>query len=61
MPLLPVGDYSISVAIAEGTQDRHIQHHWFHDALVFRSHASVICHGLTGGQMQKIELTVIEE
>ncbi len=59
MPLLPVGDYSISVAIADGTQEDHIQHHWFHDALVFKSHASIICHGLLGLPMRKIQLSVI--
>jgi len=61
MPLLPVGDYSVSVAIADGTQEEHIQHHWFHDALVFKSHASIICHGLLGLPMRKIQLSVIRE
>ena len=60
MPLLPVGDYSVCVAIADGTQENHIQHHWFHDALVFKSHSSIICHGLLGVPMQKIELLVVE-
>jgi lipopolysaccharide transport system ATP-binding protein len=60
MPLLPVGDYSISVAIAEGTQEEHIQHHWFHDALVFKSHSSSIRYGLIGVPMQKIRLSVAQ-
>lgn len=35
MPMLQQGDYSIAVAIAEGTQENHIQHHWIHEALIF--------------------------
>lgn len=56
MPVLPVGDYSISVAIAEGTQQDHVQHHWIHDALVFKAHHSSVCHGLIGVPMSSIEL-----
>lgn len=56
MPVLPIGDYSISVAVAEGTQDEHIQHHWIHDALLFKAHHSSVCHGLIGVAMSSIEL-----
>jgi len=31
-PLLKNGNYVFAVAVAEGTQDSHIQHHWVHDA-----------------------------
>ena len=30
-PYLREGQYTISVSIAEGTQDNHVQHHWVHD------------------------------
>ncbi|MGZ5970583.1 MAG: Wzt carbohydrate-binding domain-containing protein, partial [Polyangiales bacterium] len=33
-PLIRNGEYSISCAIAEGTQDVHVEHHWVHDALI---------------------------
>jgi lipopolysaccharide transport system ATP-binding protein len=59
MPLLPVGDYSVCVAIADGTQEKHLQHQWFHDALVFKSNASSICQGLIGVPMKKIRLSII--
>ena len=36
MPCLRNGDFSISPAIAEGTQNEHIQHHWVHSALCFK-------------------------
>jgi lipopolysaccharide transport system ATP-binding protein len=58
LPVLPTGDYSFSVALAEGSQDNHVQHHWLHEALVVRVHASSICFGLVGVPMKKIMLVV---
>lgn len=56
MPLLPVGDYSIAVAVANGTQLEHVHHHWIHDALIFRSQCSAVAAGLVGIPMLSIEL-----
>ena len=56
MPLLPSGDYSICAAIANGTQENHVQHHWLHDAVIFKVLASNICLGLFGVQMKGISL-----
>jgi lipopolysaccharide transport system ATP-binding protein len=56
MPILPMGDYSITVALADGTQTDHVHHHWVHDALVFRSHSSSVSHGLVGIPMQSVTL-----
>ena len=56
LPLLPPGDYSFCVAIAEGTQQSHVQHHWMHDALIIRVHADSAVHGLVGIPMNRIEL-----
>jgi lipopolysaccharide transport system ATP-binding protein len=58
MPLLPPGNYSITVAVANGTQDQHVQHHWVHDALIFRSENSSVATGLIGIPMRAISLTV---
>ncbi|HCJ5620914.1 ABC transporter ATP-binding protein [Escherichia coli] len=58
MPILPVGEYSICVAIAEGTQHEHIQHHWIHDAIIFKSHSSSTVTGLVGIPMKKISVSV---
>lgn len=57
MPLLPTGDYSICAAIAEGTQLDHVQHHWIHDALIFRINSSTVHCGLIGIPMHSIELS----
>lgn len=56
MPYLPVGDYSIAAAVAEGTQDEHVQHHWIHDAVLFRSHSSAVATGLVGVPMLDIQM-----
>jgi lipopolysaccharide transport system ATP-binding protein len=56
MPVLPLGDYSFCVAVAEGSQHDHIQHHWMHDALIIKSHATSITTGLVGLPMLDITL-----
>ena len=57
LPILPSGEYGISVAIAEGTQNSHVQHHWMHDALMVSVHSSSVCFGLLGIPMKRISLT----
>jgi len=56
MPYLPTGDYSVVVALAEGTQDQHAQHHWVDDALLFRCENSHVTHGLIGLPMEAIQI-----
>jgi len=60
MPTLPKGDYVIAVAIADGTQQDHIQHHWMHDALFFKSHSSATVSGLVGIPMLDISLAAAD-
>ena len=59
MPVLPSGDYSVAVALADGSQESHVQHHWVHDALIVRVHASSVCFGLFGIPMKKITLEAL--
>lgn len=56
LPLLPVGDYSVTAAVAEGTAAHHVQHHWIHDALIVRAHASAVSYGLVGIPMHEVTL-----
>ncbi|MDP2416909.1 MAG: ABC transporter ATP-binding protein [Hydrogenophaga sp.] len=58
MPRLPVGDYSITIAIAEGTQEEHVQHQWIFDAVTFRSESTSISAGLIGIPMQNVFMNV---
>ncbi|SOD98778.1 ABC transporter ATP-binding protein [Caenispirillum bisanense] len=56
MPILPRGTYTLAVAVADGTQEEHTQHHWLHDALTFESHTSHAAAGLVGIPMLDIRL-----
>ncbi len=48
MPTMPVGEYSIDVAMGAGTQNEHAVQHWIHDALTFASQTSSGHMGLVG-------------
>jgi lipopolysaccharide transport system ATP-binding protein len=61
MPRLPIGDYSICAAVADGSQSSHITHHWIHDALTFRSHRSSVGQALVGLPMLDITLTASDD
>ena len=56
MPRLSKGEYSIGAAIADGTQEIHEQHHWIHDAVVFKSDSISSSGGLIGIPMHRILL-----
>ncbi|GAA3897017.1 ABC transporter ATP-binding protein [Halomonas cibimaris] len=56
MPTLPQGQYSIALALAEGSQQDHVQHQWIHDALLVESHSSSESTGLVGIPMHHISL-----
>lgn len=58
LPFLPAGDYALNAAVAEGTQDDHVQHHWIEDALFLKVAAGHVCHALIGIPMQEIVLAV---
>jgi lipopolysaccharide transport system ATP-binding protein len=59
MPILPNGNYSITVAIATGTQETHQQQHWIHDAILFKSESSSVISGLVGIPMLNINLKTL--
>ena len=61
MPRLAPGDYSVLAAVADGTQQDHVQHHWIHDALLFKSASSSVAAGLIGIPMRQIEMGVIDQ
>lgn len=57
MPILAAGEYSIAVAIADGTQTEHVQHHWMHEAICFVSHSTSCASGLVGIPMLSMQLS----
>ena len=58
MPRLMTGDYTITVAIAEGSQEDHVQHQWIFDALTFRSESTSVSAGLVGVPFMDIQLNI---
>ena len=58
-PVLAPGDYSIGVAVADGTQLQHVQHHWIHDAVIFRSVTQSVATGLMGIPMRAVTLSAL--
>ena len=56
LPILPRGDYSVSAALATGTQENHVQQHWIHDAIMLKSIASSVSTGLVGIPMSDITI-----
>lgn len=59
MPIIERGEYTIGVAVAEGSQENHIQHQWRHDALVLQSVSTSVPTGLVGIPMKDISLRII--
>ena len=60
MPILPQGDYTITVAIANGDEKKHVQHHWVHDAISFHSSSESMSTGLVGIPMQTISVKTLK-
>lgn len=56
MPILPIGKYSLDIAIADGTQHAHRQALWAHDAMIVESHSSSVSTGLVGIPFRSIRL-----
>jgi lipopolysaccharide transport system ATP-binding protein len=59
LPLLPNGEYSMTVSIAEGDPFHHVQHHWLHDAVILKVESTVLRYGLIGIPFEKVEMSKI--
>jgi lipopolysaccharide transport system ATP-binding protein len=57
VPILAPGPYAIDVAIADGTQTDHVQHHWVHEAVAFTSVTNHVATGLIGLPMHDVSLS----
>jgi lipopolysaccharide transport system ATP-binding protein len=58
MPLLPVGDYALRLAVGLGMESDNAMLHCIDTALVFRSTTSGARHGLVGVPMQSIRINL---
>jgi lipopolysaccharide transport system ATP-binding protein len=59
LPQLASGQYSVTAAIASGTLEEHVQHHWVHDAMVFVVEAENFTGVLMGIPMKSIVLSPV--
>jgi lipopolysaccharide transport system ATP-binding protein len=60
LPFLKVGDYSVTIGLAEGTQEDHVQHHWADDTLFFKVTVHSV-KGMVGIPMKSVLLVVDAE
>ena len=56
LPMLPNGEYSVMVSIANGDRCDNIQHHYLHDALIFNVTSGKSRYGLVGIPFECITL-----
>lgn len=60
LPLLPNGDYSMTVSIAEGDPVTNTQHHWLHDAVILKVSSPTLRYGLVGIPFERVKMQVVE-
>ncbi|CAM3445488.1 ABC transporter ATP-binding protein [Klebsiella quasipneumoniae subsp. quasipneumoniae] len=56
LPMLPNGEYSMMVSLANGDINTHVQHHWLHDALIINVSSSDVRWGLVGIKFDDVKL-----
>lgn len=61
LPMLPDGNYSMTVSIAEGDPWTNIQHHWLHDAVIIRVASTRLRYGLVGIPFEQVDMKIITE
>lgn len=61
LPLLPNGEYSMTVSIADGDPYNHTQHAWLHDAVLIRVASSRLRYGLVGIPFDAVTMVRVGE
>ena len=61
LPYLGAGDYSITIGLAEGTQEDHVQHHWADDTLFFKVTSVHTVKGLVSIPIGAITVAMLEQ
>lgn len=60
-PALPNGDYTISMSVADGVLEDHVQLHWLHDAMGIKSQGIADLSGMVGVAMAGVQLNILDE
>lgn len=61
MPMLPNGEYAVTISVADGSLEDNIQHEYLHEALILNFHSSKIRWGLVGIKFQSVDLRISEK
>lgn len=61
LPLLPNGDYSMTVSIADGDPWVNVQHHWLHDAVLIKVSSPKLRYGLVGIPFESVATTIVAD
>jgi lipopolysaccharide transport system ATP-binding protein len=61
LPMLPNGQYSIMVSVANGDRYDNIQHHYVHDAMVINVLSSKVRYGLVGIPFERVNMEVLDK
>lgn len=61
LPLLQDGEYCVVASVADGDYASNVQHHWLHDACIFRVSDTAVRWGLVGVPMKAIQLEIIDD
>jgi lipopolysaccharide transport system ATP-binding protein len=56
LPLLPNGEYSMTVAIVDGDLYTHVQHHFLHNAVILNVQSHKVRHGLVGISFESVAM-----
>jgi lipopolysaccharide transport system ATP-binding protein len=56
LPMLPNGQYSVTIALADGSLENQVQHHWLHDALILSVSSNKRRYGLVGISFEQVTL-----
>jgi lipopolysaccharide transport system ATP-binding protein len=59
LPLLMSGDYAMTAAVAAGTLEEHVMHHWVDDAILFKVRSPLLNGVMVGIPM--LEITLAED
>jgi lipopolysaccharide transport system ATP-binding protein len=60
LPMLPNGDYAMTVSIAEGDPWEHVQHHWLHDAVIIQVATTRLRYGLVGIPFEQVTMRILD-
>ncbi len=57
-PMLPNGQYSVAMSVADGDRHTNVQHHWLHDGLILNISSTKVRYGLVGIPFDSVSLNV---